>query len=300
MAFPIQSADQNQLVNKVSAGGADGPWSPTNVNLNNPPSVTGLGTMENQVPNYRDAVTKRNLMTWFIPEGPMVQMYINPSAIKYNYKKLITKVKTKGGWTLQYYGEDLGALAISGSTGTSGWEGINVLHEIYRNEQYKFDATALTLQAERDKSDQESFDGLIFAADSLFGQIENTAVNLKLAQKGYYNSITQSRNKPTLASMAFTVEMMYKNLIFRGYFDSFNIDESVEHLGLFNYNMSFIVTQQRGYRYNDQYWQKSPVTGPSQSNISKPGPQRSYGAVVNSQSISQNVSKALIDAFQVY
>ena len=306
MAFPNQSLDQGQLINQVSSGSAgpqSGPWSgKQGFNANIPPSVSGIGTRESQVPNYRDGVSKRDLMSWLLPDGPVVQMYINPARVQYSNKKIITKQKTKGGFALQYYGEDLGTLGISGSTGTSGYEGINVLYEIYRNEQYRFDPYALTLQAERDKADQESFDGLLFSAGSLINNIENTAVNLKSAQKGYYNSLTQSRNKPTLASLGFTMEMIYKGLTFRGYFTDFSVTEAAEHFGLFDYTMNFTVTQTRGYRTNDQAWQKSPSTGPSQSDLHKPGPSYSFGTLVNEQPITNNIqnSSSIIDAFQVY
>ena len=74
-------------------------------------------------------------------------MYVNPAAITYSHKKLISKDRTKGGYTLQYWGEELSSLNISGTTGAAGVEGINVLYEIYRAEQYAFDGTGLSLAA---------------------------------------------------------------------------------------------------------------------------------------------------------
>jgi len=304
MPFPKQSSDSNQLINQVAGGRAgpqSGPWSGNQgFAANIPPSVSGSSTREGQGPNYRDAVTKRDMLMWLIPEGPTIQMYINPQSIRYNHKKLINKVRTKGGYALQYYGEDLTDLVIAGTSGSAGYEAINVLYEIYRNEQFKFDSYGLTLQAERDKADQESFDSLIFGGGVL-GDLSNAAVNLKAAAKGNYNSLIQSRNKPTLASLAFTVEMIWKNLIYRGYFTSFSVTESAEHFALFDYSIGFTVTQIRGYRLNDQAFHKSPTTGPSQNDLHKPHPSFSFGQLIN-QPITNNIqnSSSIIDAFQVY
>src|SRR6185312_7899142 len=130
-----------------------------NNNLNNgfslPPSYSadGNGLPYSKVPSNRNAQIKRNAITWFIPEFGIVRMYINPSAITYNHKKLISKDKTKGGFNLQYWGEDLTTLNISGTTGSSGIEGINVLYEIYRAEQYAFDGFGLSLAANNAAAD---------------------------------------------------------------------------------------------------------------------------------------------------
>lgn len=305
MGFPLQPTDLFQNINQITSGNSttsSSPWQ-TGGNgfcANVPPSQSGLSTRESRIPNNRDGTSTRKLMKFLVPEGPIVELYINPQSIKYNHKKIITKQKTKGGWTLQYYGNDLTTLTINGTTGTSGWEGINVLQDIYLNEQLMFDPYALTLQAEKDKHDQESFSSLLFG-NSILGDANNLAVNLKSAQKGYYNNLTQSRNKPTLASLAFTVEMMWSNLVYRGYFSDFSVDEAADHFGLFNYGMTFVVTQQRGFRTNDQAWQKSPSFGQSQSDLNKPHPPYSYGALINPQPASQNQSPtSIIDAFRIY
>src|SRR5579885_1023285 len=104
-------------------------------------SADGTGLPSSKVPAYRNSQLKRNIITWFVPEFGIVRMYVNPSSISYVHKKLITKDRTKGGYTLQYWGEELSQLNIVGTTGGAGVEGINVLYEIYRAEQYAFDAT---------------------------------------------------------------------------------------------------------------------------------------------------------------
>ena len=207
-----------------------------------------------------DGAYKRNIIHWFIPELGVVEMYVNPQSISYQYKKLINKEKTKNGFSLQYFGEDLPTLNISGNTGSAGVEGMNVLYEVYRAEQYAFDPMAVQLYAAT--NDLSSNIGSIFGegnagavgsivADTLFGQSGTTGL------AGGINS-----NVPTLASIAFGIEMYYMGWVYRGYFDSLSITESADNF-LWIYNMSFIVTQRRGYRGNYFAHHPSATSGPS-------------------------------------
>jgi len=289
-----------------------------------PPSSNGYGTRQQSVPPYRDGATTRQIIRWLVPERPMVEMYLNPESIQYQYKKLISQQRTKGGYTLQYWGEDLTALQVKGTTGTSGIEGINVLLDVYRNEQLMFDPFALFLEAERDKAEQESFDDLLFGTDGplglntgLVGQLAGLGGNL--IEEARQSNIVNSRNKPTLASLAFTVEMYWSGEVYRGFFENFNVTESSQNIGLFDYTFSFKVTQKRGYRNNFFAWHKHPSYGPSNSGIGgpprsfgrlNPGPQTPtrnavdqpslYSAVVGGLSDAlTNVDNSLLDAFLI-
>ncbi len=55
--------------------------------------------------------------------------------------------------------------------------------------------------------------------------------------------------------------------VFRGYFESFSYTESVDRLGLFDYDIQFTVTQIRGYRTNNFAWQRSAIDGPSNNGV---------------------------------
>ena len=68
-----------------------------------------------------------------------IKMWINPQTLQINNTKDIQPTRTKGGFSLQYWGEGLTEITLSGTTGSSGAEGINMLYEIYRAEQYAFD-----------------------------------------------------------------------------------------------------------------------------------------------------------------
>lgn len=250
-----------------------------------PPTANGLATRQAQVPTQRDGISVRQAMRFMIPEQPIVEMYINPRQVKYNYKKLIQSTRVKGGYNLQYWGEDLATLMVSGTTGTSGIEGINVLMDVYRNEQLMFDPYALFLQAERDKANKESFDNLLFGDGGPFGlgdvPILGDVIGAASDQiSGAIGSnIVNSRNKPTLASLAFTVEIYWSGEVYRGFFENFNFDESSERIGLFDYDFTFKVTQKRGFRTNFFPWHKHPSHG--QSNWDIGGPPLSYGKLVS-------------------
>jgi hypothetical protein len=197
-------------------------------------------------------------------------MYVNPQGISYSQKKSITQQRTKGGFVLQYWGEELGTISINGTTGSSGIEGINVLEDVYRSEQLAFDPFALAIAAE--KEDQEAFGDLPDAsAGALLGNLVGlTAVSGKsmISNMLETGSTSASRPKPTMASLAFTVELYWSGWVFRGYFTDFKVDEKSSSLGLFDYTMNFTYTQRRGLRLNFLPWHRSATHG--QSNSSPP------------------------------
>lgn len=274
----IANAAMNDVKN-LTSGIVDGGYG---FNANKPPSSTGLGTRQRAIPPNRDAVSTRQAVRWLVPEQPMVEMYLNPEQIQYQYKKLISQQRTKGGYVLQYWGEDLTTLQVTGTTGTSGIEGINVLLDVYRNEQLMFDPFALFLEAERDKAEQESFDDLLFGTDGplglgtgLVGQLAGLGGDL--IEESRQSNIINSRNKPTLASLAFVVEMYWSGEVYRGFFENFSVTERANNIGLFDYSFTFKVTQKRGYRNNFFPWHKHPSYGQSKSGIG--GPPHSFGAL---------------------
>lgn len=242
------------------------------------PSVSGLGTRQGRVANNRPAVNARNIIHWLVPEQPIVQMYINPQNISYNYKKSISSQRTKGGFLLQYWGEDLTTLRLSGTTGTSGIEGINVLYDVYRNEQLAIDPYALFIAAGEDKS---AIEGLGSSIGNAIGGDVGSVIGGAVG--GLLQSAVDTVAEPTpaqsLAQLAFTVEMYWSGEVFRGFFQSFTVTESAETLGLFNYDIEFIVTQKRGLRQNFLAWHRSATSGPSNSHPTF-GTPHSFGALV--------------------
>ena len=230
-------------------------------------SADGTGLPSSKVPAYRNSQLKRNIITWFVPEFGIVRMYVNPSSISYVHKKLITKDRTKGGYTLQYWGEELSQLNIVGTTGGAGVEGINVLYEIYRAEQYAFDATGLSLAA--NSANQPNLLSSILGTggntSSLLGGTTNgvTGALGSLLGSAGANLGLVANSINSLAQLAFTVEMYYNGWVYRGFFENMTINERADNF-LLEYNMTFTVTQRRGYRMNYFPWSKSAIDGPSQ------------------------------------
>lgn len=277
---PDQSNDSFDIDGTFFGGGAGTSNSFVGSNV---PGSSGLSTRQGMIQNNRPAVSTRQIIHWLLPEGPIVQMYINPQNISYNYKKTISSQRTKGGYALQYWGPELTILNISGTTGTSGIEGINVLYDIYNNEQIAFDPFALFLSA---KLNQERQTQGLFAADSAFNESADfigslLGTNESLLPQG----VTQA---PSLASLAFTVEMYWSGEVYRGYFTDFTIKESVDQLGLFNYDINFTVTQKRGFRHNFLAWQRDPTKGPSNSDPEL-GVPFSYGSLVGKEQATPQV-----------
>ncbi len=226
------------------------------------PQADGNGLPHTRIPGSNDATSRRRMMHWFIPEFGIIKMYINPANMVYTFNKAITQERTKGGHVLQYWGEQLTTLRISGTTGSSGVEGINVLYEMYRAEQYAFDGIGLSLAAASSSSGVSEF---IEKSLSSIGGVGGDVADIAGSILGV-NQATQQlapQNTPSLAYLAFGVELFWSGWVFRGYFSSFSFTESAQSLGLYEYNMEFVVTQRRGYRTNGFQWQKSANAGPS-------------------------------------
>jgi hypothetical protein len=235
------------------------------------PSADGNGLPFTKITPSVNAKMGRNIITWFVPQFGTVRMFINPQNITYNHKKLISKDRTKGGYTLQYWGEELSTLNISGTTGSSGVEGINMLYEIYRAEQYAFDAVGLTLAGNNASADLAN--GLVQGIGGALGQaIGGNSQTAAAGGAGLLGGILgldspnnnlSARNLPSLASLAFGVEMYYNGWVYRGFFENMTVTERADNF-LLDYQMTFTVTQRRGYRTNYFPWSNSPASGPSQ------------------------------------
>jgi len=204
-------------------------------------------------PGTPDGKRIRQLIRWRIPAQGYVDMYINPQSLKIDERKIVKHQRTKGGYVVQYWGEELTKLTIDGSTAASGIEGINVLYDVYRAEQNAFQKVAQSM-ADRLKSFSvgSSVAGMVGSASKQqLGQAVGTAVS------GLFGGSSTPPVLPTLGSLALAVELYYQGWVFKGFFENFSVTESVsDGPGLFKYNMSFIVTDKRGTRTNTMPWHK--------------------------------------------
>jgi hypothetical protein len=246
-----------------------------------PPASGGIGSRQSRVPSGRRALSRRQMLCWLVPEQPIIQMYINPEQLVFNYGKQINETRTKGGFSVQYWGENLTTINGSGTTGTSGIEGMNILLDIYRNEQLIFDPYALFMQAEKDRLTA------INTNIDIIDIFDDDAKGLgDILQGKAEASPTKTAARPSLASLATGVEMYWMGEVYRGFFKTFVITESAQALGLFSYSFNFTVTQKRGIRNNFLAWHKSPNHGPSDS--SQDGPPHSFSSLILQDSAAYN------------
>lgn len=205
-------------------------------------------------PQMPDGVRRRQLMRWKVPDIGYVDMYINPQQMSIQEKKIVSKRRTKGGYVVQYWGEELPTIGISGTTGASGIEGINILRDVYRAEQKAFEKVAKSLT---DRLGSFSLSGV---AGSIQGAIANPGKAIGSAIAGLFSSGVNPPLLPTLGSLALSVEMYFQGWVFKGYFTDFSIEESVQQgVGVFTYRLSFQVTDRRGVRSNFMPWHRSPA-----------------------------------------
>jgi len=224
-------------------------------------SADANGLPYSKVNNERNPYRiKRNIISWFVPDFGIVKMYVNPSSITYIHNKKITPTLTKGGYTLQYWGEDLTKLGIRGTTGTSGIEGINALYEVYRSEQYSNDTVGLLASSLNSNSNP-----LNTLTNNIFSPQTSALISSFGGLAGFDspNNSLLTNNLNSMAKSAFSVEMYYSGWVYRGFFTDMNIEEKAENF-LFEYTINFTVTQRRGYRTNYQPWHRSAKDGPSQ------------------------------------
>lgn len=255
------------------------------------PSQSGLSTRQGRIRDNRPAVGNRHIMHWMVPEQPIVQMYINPQNVTYSYTKAISDQRTKGGFVLQYWGANLTTLRLSGTTGTSGIEGINVLYDVYNNEQLALDPYALFLAAQKEQTSLEAFGSRI--GNAIGGELGSSIGSIagSLLQTGANTANPNpTRPSPSLGQLAFTVELYWSGEVYRGFFRSFNVTESVDNLGMFNYDIEFVVTQKRGFRQNFLAWHRSATSGPSNSDPHF-GTPHSFGTLVGGEtSLPQRIN----------
>jgi hypothetical protein len=207
-----------------------------------------LNYME-EPPNYRMGVgiTNRDkqIMTWRLPNGSSVQMYINPQNFVVAESKQISSTRTKGGFVVQYWGDNLARITLSGTTGSSGVKGVQVLRDVYRAENRAFELVAATQISQLTDlvSDGLGLDNAASVTSQFADQLRDSAFILR----------------PSLASLALSMLLFYQGIQYRGFFMDFSVTESTQNLGLFDYNMTFMVTEIRGSRENFMAWHKEPL-----------------------------------------
>lgn len=209
-------------------------------------------------PQTPKAQKTRQLMQWRVPGLGFVKMYMNPQQMELSEKKVIQKQRTKGGYVIQYWGEELITLRIQGNTGASGIEGINILRDVYRAEQNSFQQVAQMLN---DRVNAYTAGGNLASLIS-HGSAQSTgqfATNLTSGLlTGVLGSNSSPSTLPTLGSLAVSVELYFQGWVFKGFFESFDVQESVSNgVGVYTYSIVFTVLERRGERTNIMPYQRS-------------------------------------------
>lgn len=211
-------------------------------------SISGSNVAINSIIDQpRTAEFKREMLTWRTPHLGYVQMYINPKSISIEDKKDLSTVRTKGGFVIQYAGESMTMISISGTTGSAGIEGINILESVFRSEQEAFEGVAIAFE--------ERLSAMQF--DSVLNTV-NLSQRFDLALGAIDTLRGNGRPVPTLASLATNIELFFQGVLYRGYFKSFRVTESSESAGIFNYDINFEAYGKQGVRRNFTAWHKQP------------------------------------------
>lgn len=223
-----------------------------------PPFDSGLDGFTHSASNVHSLIEsgnqhglhKRKVMRWKTPNLGWVKMFLNPNQISISEAKDIESTRTKAGFVLQYAGEKLTDINISGTTGSAGIEGINILRAVYRSEQTAFDRIAQELERTSPIAEAMSIGAGLLDTDSSYG------LNLSKLSDIALNFINQPF--PTLASLAANVELYFQGELFRGYFTEFSVEENAEKQGMFEYKINFKAHSRQGIRRNFMPWHRQP------------------------------------------
>lgn len=213
----------------------------------------------------------------------VVPIYINPSSFSLQDSKIISETLTKGGFSVQYWGENLGEIQAAGTTGSAGIEGINLLRAVYRNEITQFNNILLERSALLDQTAREAlentstagigsgiasildevtqggFTGIIDGTKSAIQEITDAARGLTDDNPASVELI------PTIGAFATNMILYWQGEKFIGYFKNFRSEESAQSPGLFDYQFSFMITKRSGTRTNFMPWHRKPTDASGQA-----------------------------------
>jgi hypothetical protein len=231
---------------------------------------------------------KRDVMKFLIPTSifgiksdslagrKVIPLYIGPESFKINETKIIKETLTKGGFIVEYWGEQLPVISVTGGTGSGGILAIEILRSIYRNEQIQMEQLLLLRAREAEADSQFGLRntdnatvraGVRLAFDALFenGLSEiQSGIKTTIDRIGeiFDQSVEENTNPieliPSLGAYAVSVDLYFQGLKYRGFFTNFNVNESATEPGLFTYDFSFKVLKRSGKRSNFMPWHRNP------------------------------------------
>ncbi len=210
---------------------------------------------------------RRRRILWEVPnKGYFVEMYLNPQNIDIRSQKIITQMRTKGGYMIQHWGEELDEITFQGHTGANGIEGIDALKDVYRAENKRNESIYKTIQdifRTKDRQEFQTVEEITNAIGRVLGTENQTFGGLFKGQdligSGKVNLEAFLKGREyvkSLAQRAAGVVCHYQGISYKGYFRSFSVNETTQRQGIFSYTMVFRVTETIGKRSSWMPWSK--------------------------------------------
>jgi hypothetical protein len=215
-----------------------------------------------------------SILSSSVGDRKIVPLYINPSQVQTNYAKNISETQTIGGFIIQYWGDKITTIAMSGTTGSGGIDAINILYEVYKSEQTSFRNLLIIRRQKLEKALRESTGGtedlnIAQALDQVllngaFSEIANGwSESMDYFKMAINGESPDTKNKslelmPTLSAFAVSLEMHYQGKVNRGYIESMNVTEDGNNPGHFNYSIQFKSLKEYGERNNFMPWHINP------------------------------------------
>jgi hypothetical protein len=230
-------------------------------------------------------MAKRNVMRFIVPVDldslssfnvsarAVIPFYVNPENIQIQDTKLIQKTLTKGGFSVQYWGEDLSTMSVSGTTGSGGIEAAYLLRDVYRHEQIQMNGiilerikeaqiAAVAASANAEASPDTAYNLIDQLTGGAVSQVVDGFNSVIDAVSNSYSTEDPSIEKiyltPTAAAFATSIDLYFGGERYRGYFENFSITENAQSPGIINYQFSFVITRRWGTRKNYMPWHRSP------------------------------------------
>ena len=176
----------------------------------------------------------RQPMVWELYDGTMIEMYVNPQNVTMQANKKITQNRTKGGFVVQYWGDDLVTINLNGTTGSSGIEGIEILYDLYQSELLP-------------PSRLDEIRGMGYASGV-------PGVN----PGGKDQDATNLVRRSDLVSRATQVVLWYGSKRYHGFFTSFSVQEAATNPGEYTYTLAYTVWKTYGRDVNYMPWHRHP------------------------------------------
>jgi hypothetical protein len=251
-----------------------------------------------------------------------VPFYINPQDVNIQEKKMINSTLTKGGYSIQYWGEELTRITVMGTTGSGGIEAINILRSVYRNEIDVFN-NILKQRAENMQQDFISAFGSVPGAE---GNVLNRTANFGDGLRAIADDVSRNGVSsigfgtisiidavadaargiadlnpasvelvPTMGAFATSLILYWHGEMYQGYIENFNSKENAASPGHFDYDFSFTCIKRSGTRKNFMPWHRNPYDS-SKNYISASLPKE--GAMPEELSIPLTTQNAISSNFQ--